>query len=165
MESRIENHGSSQGFVFRIFLAVQGGDRFVLSLPFFSSCGFASILVFRFYQYTTLGVGRNFNFFFADCRLYYWQPTVGGTVSSQTLFDAFKRVEALHGLKTFRWQITASQFRPNQRGTNSMNSCWIFLIMLLTPTTILHLLLYRRLASASRGLCEGAMGGVLLGGS
>lgn len=47
--------------------------------------------------------------------LYYWQPTVGGTVSSQTLFDAFKRVEALHGLKTFRWQITASQFRPNQR--------------------------------------------------
>jgi len=47
--------------------------------------------------------------------LYYWQPTVGGTVSSQTLFDAFKRIEALHGLKTFRWDITASQFRPNQR--------------------------------------------------
>jgi len=47
--------------------------------------------------------------------LYYWQPSVGGTVSSQTLFDAFKRIEALHGTKTFRWQVTASQYRPNQR--------------------------------------------------
>jgi len=36
-------------------------------------------------------------------------------VSSQTLFDAFKRIEALHGTKTFRWQVTASQYRPNQR--------------------------------------------------
>lgn len=47
--------------------------------------------------------------------LYYWQPSVGGTFSSQTLLDAFKRIENLHGQKTFRWQITASQFRPNQR--------------------------------------------------
>jgi hypothetical protein len=40
-------------------------------------------------------------------------------VSSQTLFDAFKRIEALHGTKTFRWQVTASQYRPNQRGNQT----------------------------------------------
>lgn len=56
---------------------------------------------------------------FVCCRLYYWQPSVGGTVSSQTLFDAFKRIEALHGTKTFRWQVTASQYRPNQRGNKT----------------------------------------------
>lgn len=59
---------------------------------------------------------------FVGCRLYYWQPSVGGTVSSQTLFDAFKRIEALHGTKTFRWQVTASQYRPNQRGDKKNSS-------------------------------------------
>jgi hypothetical protein len=54
----------------------------------------------------TLGLGEG-SLTRGSCRLFYWQPNVGGTMSSQTLFDAFKRIEALHGVKTFRWQITA----------------------------------------------------------
>ena len=47
-------------------------------------------------------------------------------MSSQTLFDAFKRIEALHGTKTFRWQVTASQYRPNQRGNKTHNLFILF---------------------------------------
>ena len=50
-------------------------------------------------------------------------------MSSQTLFDAFKRIEALHGTKTFRWQVTASQYRPNQRG-NQTHHLFIFIYFL-----------------------------------
>jgi mediator of RNA polymerase II transcription subunit 20 len=36
-------------------------------------------------------------------------------VSSQTLNDVFKRIDSLHATKSTRWQITASQYRPNVR--------------------------------------------------
>uniref|UniRef100_A0A7I4EFU7 Mediator of RNA polymerase II transcription subunit 20 n=1 Tax=Physcomitrium patens TaxID=3218 RepID=A0A7I4EFU7_PHYPA len=55
--------------------------------------------------------------------LYYWQPSIGVTMSSQTLSIAIKRIEALHGVKTSRWQITASQFRPNQREPVPLVEC------------------------------------------
>lgn len=44
-------------------------------------------------------------------------------MSSQTLSIAIKRIEALHGVKTSRWQITASQFRPNQREPVPLVEC------------------------------------------
>jgi hypothetical protein len=47
--------------------------------------------------------------------LFYWQPNVGSQVSSQTLNDVFKRIDSLHATKSTRWQITASQYRPNVR--------------------------------------------------
>jgi mediator of RNA polymerase II transcription subunit 20 len=47
--------------------------------------------------------------------LFHWQPNVGSQVSSQTLSDVFKRIDSLHATKSTRWQITASQYRPNVR--------------------------------------------------
>ncbi|KAH9548896.1 hypothetical protein CY35_11G111200 [Sphagnum magellanicum] len=47
--------------------------------------------------------------------LFHWQPNIGSQVSSQTLSDVFKRIESLHATKSTRWQITASQYRPNVR--------------------------------------------------
>ncbi|BBN13784.1 mediator of RNA polymerase II transcription subunit 20 [Marchantia polymorpha subsp. ruderalis] len=47
--------------------------------------------------------------------LLYWQPSTGSTVSSQTLVDVMKSIESINGVRTGRWQVTASNHRPIQR--------------------------------------------------
>ncbi|KAJ7524032.1 hypothetical protein O6H91_18G073700 [Diphasiastrum complanatum] len=47
--------------------------------------------------------------------LCYWQPSGGTTVSSQVLVDLIKSIESMNGVRSGRWQVTASQHRPIRR--------------------------------------------------
>ncbi|CAM6087466.1 unnamed protein product [Calypogeia fissa] len=55
--------------------------------------------------------------------LLHWQPNQGGQIGSQTLVDVMKSIESINGVRTGRWQVTASQYRPNQRDPSIPIEC------------------------------------------